>query len=57
MVATASRTILENLDRIPDQEQRVKVAIVAFDVSLYFFTVTVRADSTLKRSTRLMFPS
>lgn len=41
MVATAARTILENLDRIPDQEKRVKIAIVAFDVSLYFFTVPV----------------
>ncbi|KDQ58689.1 hypothetical protein JAAARDRAFT_176744 [Jaapia argillacea MUCL 33604] len=39
MVATATRTILENLDRIPDEDQRTKVAIVAFDVSLYFFSM------------------
>lgn len=41
MVATATRTILENLDRIPNEENRTKVAIVAFDVSLYFFSMPV----------------
>lgn len=40
MVATATRTILENLDRIPNEDQRTKVAIIAFDVSLYFFSMT-----------------
>ncbi|CCL99585.1 uncharacterized protein FIBRA_01603 [Fibroporia radiculosa] len=39
MVATATRTILENLDRIPNEDSRTKVAIVAFDVSLYFFSM------------------
>ncbi|KAH9833295.1 protein transporter SEC24 [Rhodofomes roseus] len=39
MVATATRTILENLDRIPNDESRTKVAIVAFDASLYFFSM------------------
>ncbi|KZT71854.1 hypothetical protein DAEQUDRAFT_763356 [Daedalea quercina L-15889] len=39
MVATATRTILENLDRIPNEENRTKVAIIAFDVSLYFFSL------------------
>ncbi|EMD35607.1 CPII coat sec24 protein [Gelatoporia subvermispora B] len=39
MVATATRTILENLDRIPNEENRAKVAIIAFDVSLYFFSL------------------
>ncbi|GBE83838.1 Protein transport protein [Sparassis crispa] len=39
MVATATRTILENLDRIPNEDNRTKVAIVAFDVSLYFFSL------------------
>ncbi|KAJ3559386.1 hypothetical protein NM688_g386 [Phlebia brevispora] len=39
MVATATRTILENLERIPDENGRTKVAIVAFDVSLYFFSM------------------
>ncbi|KAI0087345.1 protein transporter SEC24 [Irpex rosettiformis] len=39
MVATATRTILENLDRLPDEDGRTKVAIIAFDVSLYFFSM------------------
>ncbi|KAI0074462.1 protein transporter SEC24 [Panus rudis PR-1116 ss-1] len=39
MVATATRTILENLDRIPDDNGRTKVSIIAFDTSLYFFTL------------------
>ncbi|KAF8155735.1 protein transporter SEC24 [Crassisporium funariophilum] len=39
MVATATRTILENLDRIPDEEGRTKVAIICYDVSLYFFSL------------------
>ncbi|PCH35320.1 hypothetical protein WOLCODRAFT_156015 [Wolfiporia cocos MD-104 SS10] len=39
MVATATRTILENLDRIPNEDARTKVAIIAFDVSLYFFSL------------------
>jgi protein transport protein SEC24 len=42
MVATATRTILENLDRIPNEDKRTKVAIVAYDVSLYFFSMPVR---------------
>lgn len=41
MVATATRTILENLDRIPDENGRTKIAIVCFDVSLYFFSMPV----------------
>ncbi|ESK90151.1 er to golgi transport-related protein [Moniliophthora roreri MCA 2997] len=42
MLATATRTILENLDRIPDtgDEGRTKVAIIGFDTSLYFFSIT-----------------
>jgi len=43
MVATATRTILENLDRIPNEDQRTKVAVVAFDTSLYFFSMPVRS--------------
>ncbi|KAJ8081655.1 COPII subunit [Marasmius tenuissimus] len=39
MVATASRAIMENLDRIPDEDGRTKVAVIAFDVSLYFFSI------------------
>ena len=47
MVATATRTILENLDRIPDENNRTKVAVVAFDVSLYFFSMPVRQLSLI----------
>ncbi|KAG2008235.1 protein transporter SEC24 [Coprinopsis cinerea AmutBmut pab1-1] len=39
MVATATRTIRENLDRIPDEDGRTKVAIICFDTSLYFFSM------------------
>ncbi|KAJ8589364.1 protein transporter SEC24 [Rhizopogon salebrosus TDB-379] len=39
MVATATRTILENLDRIPNDDERTKVAIIAYDTSLYFFSM------------------
>jgi protein transport protein SEC24 len=39
MVATATRTILENLDRIPNEDDRTKIGIVCFDVSLYFFSM------------------
>ena len=41
MVATATRTILENLDRIPNEDSRTKVAFIAFDVSLHFFSLPV----------------
>ncbi|EKM58042.1 uncharacterized protein PHACADRAFT_252008 [Phanerochaete carnosa HHB-10118-sp] len=39
MVATATRTMLENLDRIPDENGRTRVSIIAFDTSLYFFSM------------------
>ncbi|KAF8637917.1 hypothetical protein AX17_002539 [Amanita inopinata Kibby_2008] len=39
MVATATRTLLENLDRIPDEDERTKVAIICYDTSLYFFSM------------------
>lgn len=41
MVATATRTLLENLDRLPNDDNRTKVAVVAFDTSLYFFSMPV----------------
>ncbi len=41
MVATATRTILENLDRLPNEDQRTKVAIIAYDTSIYFFSMSV----------------
>lgn len=37
MVATAARTILETLPRIPNANERTKVAIIGFDTSLHFF--------------------
>jgi protein transport protein SEC24 len=45
MVATATRTILENLDRLPDEDGRTKVALIAFDVSLYFFSMPVSKNA------------
>ncbi|EJC99351.1 CPII coat sec24 protein [Fomitiporia mediterranea MF3/22] len=44
MVATACRTLLESLDRIPNEDNRTKIAIIGFDVALYFFSMT--PDST-----------
>ena len=41
MVATATRTILENLDRLPNEDQRTKIAIIAYDTSVYFFSMSV----------------
>lgn len=41
MVATATRTILENLGRLPNEDQRTKVAIIAYDTSVYFFSMSV----------------
>ena len=45
MVATACRTLLESLDRIPNEDQRTKVAIIAYDTSLYFFSIPVCTNS------------
>ncbi|KAL0960039.1 hypothetical protein HGRIS_011687 [Hohenbuehelia grisea] len=48
MVATATRTILENLDRIPDEDGRTKVSIICYDTSLYFFSIPPGStDSTM----------
>lgn len=43
MVATATRTILESLDRLPNRDDRTKIAIIAFDVALHFFSIAVSA--------------
>jgi protein transport protein SEC24 len=40
MLATAARTLLENLDRIPNAEGRSKIAIIGFDNALHFFSVS-----------------
>lgn len=47
MVATACRALLESLDRLPNEDNRTKVAIIAFDVALYFFAMAVRVSLTL----------
>ncbi|KZT34780.1 hypothetical protein SISSUDRAFT_1065043 [Sistotremastrum suecicum HHB10207 ss-3] len=48
MVATATRTILESLDRIPNADDRTKVAIIGFDTALYFFSIAPgAAESTM----------
>lgn len=41
MAATAARTILESLDRLPNQDNRTKVALIAVDTSLHFFCLPV----------------
>jgi protein transport protein SEC24 len=46
MVATATRTILENLDRLPNEDQRTKVAIIAYDTSIYFFSMSVSCSAS-----------
>lgn len=40
MVATATRTILESLDRLPNRDDRTKVAVICFDTALHFFSIT-----------------
>ena len=41
MVATACRTLLESLDRIPNEDNRTKIAIIAYDTALHFFSMPV----------------
>lgn len=43
MVATAARTLLESLDRIPNDDARTKISIIAVDSCLHFFSLAVRA--------------
>ncbi|KAL2312747.1 Protein transport protein sec24 [Schizosaccharomyces pombe] len=44
MVGTASRAILESLDRIPNKEGRAKVAFIGVDSALHFFSVSPGAE-------------
>ena len=44
MVATAARTILENLDRLPNEDGRTRVALIGFDSALYFFSMPPGAE-------------
>lgn len=39
MVATAARTILDSLDRIPNEEKRTRVAFITVDSSLHFYNL------------------
>lgn len=41
MVAVAARTILESLDRVPNADERTKVAFIAVSTSLHFFSLPV----------------
>ena len=42
------RTSLKSLDRIPNEDSRTKVAFIAFDVSLYFFSLPAgTSDSSM----------
>ncbi|CAG8602265.1 335_t:CDS:10, partial [Dentiscutata heterogama] len=38
-VATAARTILESLDRIPNEENRTKIGFITVDTSLHFYSL------------------
>ncbi|CAD6886462.1 unnamed protein product [Tilletia caries] len=51
MVATAARTLLESLDRLPNEDSRTKIAIIGVDTSLHFFCLPARAglESLLTR--------
>src|ERR1700761_8029706 len=50
MLATAARTLLENLDRIPNTEGRSKIAIIGFDSALHFFSIAVSTSELLRSS-------
>ncbi|RUS18929.1 hypothetical protein BC937DRAFT_88161 [Endogone sp. FLAS-F59071] len=39
MVATAARTILDSLDRLPNEESRTKVGLITVDGSLHFYNL------------------
>lgn len=39
MVATAARTILDSLDRLPNAENRTRVGLITVDSSLHFYNL------------------
>lgn len=45
MVATAARTILESLPRLPNESNRTKISIIAVDTSLHFFCLPAGSES------------
>ncbi|CAG8564193.1 267_t:CDS:10 [Paraglomus occultum] len=46
-VATAARTILESLDRLPNEDNRTKIAIITVDVALHFYSLPMLVVSDL----------
>ncbi|CAI2163666.1 12011_t:CDS:10 [Funneliformis geosporum] len=44
VVATAARTILESLDRIPNEENRTKIGFITVDTSLHFYSLNSNAS-------------
>ncbi|GMM33254.1 COPII subunit [Saccharomycopsis crataegensis] len=46
LLATAARTILESLDRIPNKDGRTRIAIMAVDSSLHFFNIPNSKEKT-----------
>lgn len=44
MVATAARTILDSLERIPNKEHRTRVAFITVDSSLHFYSLSEEAS-------------
>lgn len=43
MVATAARTILDSLERIPNKENRTRVAFITVDSALHFYSLNQEA--------------
>jgi hypothetical protein len=46
---------MENLDRIPNSDDRTKVAIIGFDSALHFFAIAVRLFLTSCENLNLTF--
>ncbi|KAG0009170.1 COPII subunit [Entomortierella chlamydospora] len=44
MVATAATTILESLDRIPNDEGRTKIGIITVDTSIHFYNLNTASQ-------------
>ncbi|KAA8915947.1 hypothetical protein TRICI_001961 [Trichomonascus ciferrii] len=44
LLATAARTILESLDRIPNKDGRTRVAFICVDQALHFFSIPLPAE-------------
>ncbi|KAL5621400.1 hypothetical protein BROUX41_006300 [Berkeleyomyces rouxiae] len=55
LVATAARTILDSLDRIPNADRRTRLGFIAFDSSLHYFSIP--KDSEEAVDTKMMVVS